>query len=41
MEYEADRDLEGYAGLWTKADSVTLFSDLALVEPSGRRRDIG
>jgi pyruvate, water dikinase len=28
MEYEADRDLEGYVGLWTKADSVTLFKEL-------------
>jgi pyruvate,water dikinase len=27
MEYDADRDLDGYAGLWTKADSVTLFND--------------
>lgn len=28
IEYEAERDLRGYAGLWTKADSVTLFKDL-------------
>lgn len=26
--YEADRDLKGYIGLWTKADSVTLFKQL-------------
>jgi pyruvate,water dikinase len=25
VEYEADRNLDGYIGLWTKADSVTLF----------------
>jgi pyruvate,water dikinase len=30
MEYAADRDLDGYVGLWTKADSVTLFNDFAL-----------
>lgn len=28
MAYQADRDLEGYVGLWTKADSVTLFKGL-------------
>jgi len=26
--YEADRDLQGYIGLWTKADSMTLFNQL-------------
>jgi pyruvate, water dikinase len=31
MEYEADRDLGGYVGLWTKADSVTLFKDLMIL----------
>ena len=30
MEYTAERDLDGYVGLWTKADSVTLFNDFAL-----------
>ncbi len=30
FEYEADRDLLGYIGLWTKADSVTLFKQLAV-----------
>ena len=30
MEYEADRDLDDYVGLWTKADSTVLFKDLAL-----------
>lgn len=29
FEYETDRDTEGYVGLWTKADSVTLFKNLA------------
>jgi pyruvate, water dikinase len=28
MEYGADRGVEGYVGLWTKADSVTLFKEL-------------
>lgn len=28
LQYEADRDLQGYIGLWTKADSVTLFNNL-------------
>lgn len=28
LEYSADRDLLGYIGLWTKADSVTLFKQL-------------
>jgi pyruvate,water dikinase len=28
LEYEADRTLEGYVGLWTKADSVTAFEGL-------------
>lgn len=30
MEYGAERDLAGYVGLWTKADSVTLFKDLKI-----------
>ena len=28
IEYTADRSAAGYVGLWTKADSVTLFKDL-------------
>lgn len=28
LEYEADRVLDGYVGLWTKADSATLFNNL-------------
>ncbi|MBF0467561.1 MAG: pyruvate, phosphate dikinase [Desulfamplus sp.] len=28
IEYESDRNLEGYVGLWTKADSVTYFRNL-------------
>jgi pyruvate, water dikinase len=28
LEYDADRDLNGHVGLWTKADSVTLFNEL-------------
>ncbi len=30
VEYETDRGLNGYVGLWTKADSVTLFDSLAI-----------
>ncbi|MBU4037497.1 MAG: pyruvate, phosphate dikinase, partial [Proteobacteria bacterium] len=30
MEYEAQRTLSGYAGLWTKADSVTHFENLRI-----------
>ncbi|MBI5550784.1 MAG: pyruvate, phosphate dikinase [Desulfobacterales bacterium] len=36
MEYTAERDLRGYAGLWTKADSVTLFNELVLEEDPGQ-----
>ncbi len=32
--YEADRDLHGYIGLWTKADSVTLFRQLGFQRTS-------
>lgn len=28
LEYTTDKDPAGYVGLWTKADSVTLFKDL-------------
>lgn len=35
MEYETERDLDGYVALWTKADSVTLFKELQH-RPSGR-----
>ena len=34
MEYQAERSLNGYLGLWTKADSVTLFKELAM-QPEG------
>jgi pyruvate,water dikinase len=30
LTYEADRNLAGYVGLWTKADSVTAFDDFHL-----------
>jgi pyruvate,water dikinase len=33
MQYEADRDLYGYIGLWTKADSKTLFKNLEMDKP--------
>jgi pyruvate,water dikinase len=35
MEYQAERSLAGYLGLWSKADSVTLFRDLTM-QPQGR-----
>jgi len=35
MEYAADRDLDGYVGLWTKADSVTLFNDFIIEGNTG------
>ena len=37
IDYEADRPLDGYVGLWTKADSVTQFADLT-IESRGQRR---
>jgi len=38
MEYQAERSLTGYLGLWTKADSVTLFKDLAMHPQGGQTR---
>ncbi len=35
LEYEADRPVHGYVGLWTKADSVTFFDDLAIEADGG------
>jgi len=37
LEYTAERPLSGYAGLWTKADSVTYFADLT-IEAGGNQR---
>jgi pyruvate, water dikinase len=37
IEYEVDRSLEGYVGLWTKADSVTEFDSLEFGTPGGMR----
>ena len=31
--WKAERTLDGYLGLWTKADSVTLFQDLTIQPP--------
>lgn len=31
LEYVTERNLDGYVGLWTKADSVTLFKDLEIL----------
>jgi pyruvate,water dikinase len=36
MEYEAERSLSGLLGLWTKADSVTLFKELTM-QPKGEQ----
>jgi pyruvate,water dikinase len=36
MEYTAERTLSGYVGLWTKADSVTYFDELA-IEENGKK----
>ncbi len=38
IEYEAERSLSGYLGLWTKADSVTLFKELAMKAKDGQTR---
>jgi pyruvate,water dikinase len=38
LEYQAERSLTGYLGLWTKADSVTLFKDLTMHPQDGQTR---
>ena len=38
LEYQAERSLTGYLGLWTKADSVTLFKDLTMQPHNGQTR---
>ena len=38
LEYQAERSLTGYLGLWTKADSVTLFKDLTMHTQDGQTR---
>jgi pyruvate,water dikinase len=35
LEYGADSPVHGYVGLWTKADSVTLFGGLAIETDNG------
>lgn len=40
MEHTAERELEGYVGLWTKADSVTLFKELTIEASKGQKRTI-
>jgi pyruvate, water dikinase len=37
IEYDADHSLQGFVGLWTKADSVTYFDELS-VEAGGRKQ---
>lgn len=36
IDYVSDRDMAGYTGIWTKADSVTLFDKLS-VETKGQK----
>jgi pyruvate,water dikinase len=38
VEYQAERSLTGYLGLWSKADSVTLFKDLTMHPQDGQTR---
>jgi pyruvate,water dikinase len=40
LEYTAERPLTGYVGLWTKADSVTIFEELT-IETHGKKRIVG
>jgi hypothetical protein len=42
LEYQTERPLHGFVGLWTKADSVSYFDDL-VIETGGQRRrwDVG
>jgi pyruvate,water dikinase len=40
LEYQAERSLTGYLGLWTKADSVTLFKDLTMHPQNGQKRSL-
>ncbi|MEK6743528.1 MAG: PEP/pyruvate-binding domain-containing protein [Nitrospirota bacterium] len=35
LEYGADKPVQGYVGLWTKADSVTFFDGLAIKTETG------
>ncbi|HTG01712.1 MAG TPA: PEP/pyruvate-binding domain-containing protein [Nitrospirota bacterium] len=39
LEYRAESKVQGFVGLWTKADSVTLFRDL-VVETGGSRKEV-
>ncbi|HTG01713.1 MAG TPA: PEP/pyruvate-binding domain-containing protein [Nitrospirota bacterium] len=36
LDFRADKNVRGYIGLWTKADSVTLFRDLVVDAAGGR-----
>jgi pyruvate,water dikinase len=38
IEYEAERNLHGYLGLWAKADSVTLFREFTMQPRGGQVR---
>jgi pyruvate,water dikinase len=38
LEYQAERPLHGFVGLWTKADSVSYFDDLVIEADGSKRR---
>ncbi len=37
IEYSAEKDIEGYVGIWTKADSVTYFDELRVQADKDKR----
>ncbi|SPQ00326.1 Pyruvate phosphate dikinase, PEP/pyruvate binding protein (fragment) [Candidatus Sulfobium mesophilum] len=39
IEYTADNQVQGFIGLWTKADSVTYFDEL-IIETKGNKKVI-
>jgi len=39
IEYNTERQLKGFIGLWTKADSVTYFDEM-VIETNGQKRII-
>jgi len=41
IEYSAERPLKGFVGLWTKADSVTFFSNLVIPADTSNRKTLG
>lgn len=39
IEYSSAKDIDGFVGLWTKADSVTYFDEL-VVQTDGQEQAI-